>query len=171
MKTIVSTSSYGLNYSATPGSKTASATSSTSSRQPEDFLTVSDIDLLKHVTGTDSLEAAEQNPHAKALAVSIGTKRENGWVTGDYSQYYMPAQLNDSDAKMVESLTGTTNIIDALNAGNQGVNDLVGVIGLDRGHKQVSGDLTADYMQRMIDFDNVQATQHAVLELRCLLIR
>ena len=92
----------------------ASTTSLPAESKPEDYLTDDDVKMIERLSGTTTLADAELNPNAKALAVSLGTKRENGWIQGDASQYYVYSQLTDSDAKMIESMTGTTTVIDAM---------------------------------------------------------
>ena len=133
-----------------------SATSSAVKSKPEDYLTDGDVKMIERLSGTTTLADAELNPNAKALAVSLGTKRQNGWIQGDASQYYGYAQLTDSDAKMIESMTGTTTVIDAMFKADANVTGLVMDIAQDRGDGSLSGDVTTDYLQKIVDFDNTQ---------------
>jgi len=133
-----------------------SATSSAVKSKPEEYLTDSDVKMIERLSGTTTLADAELNPNAKALAVSLGTKRQNGWIQGDASQYYGYAQLTDSDAKMIESMTGTTTVIDAMFKADGNVTGLVMDIAQDRGDGSLSGDVTTDYLQKLVDFDNTQ---------------
>jgi len=124
--------------------------------KPDDYLTDGDVKMIERLSGTTTLADAELNPNAKALAVSLGTKRQNGWIQGDASQYYGYAQLTDSDAKMIESMTGTTTVIDAMFKADANVTGLVMDIAQDRGDGSLSGDVTTDYLQKLVDFDNTQ---------------
>ena len=138
-----------------------SATTSTTTKKPEDFLTDADVKMIEYVSGTTSLDAAEQDPNAKILAVSLGTKRENGSVQGDVSKNYFYSQLTSSDAKMIESMTGTTNIIDAMNSKNSvDVQGLAFEIALDREQGSLTGTITTDYLNNLVAFDTNQLTKY-----------
>lgn len=116
-----------------PGNLAISGSLSSPARsKPEDYLTDDDIKMIERLSGTTTLADAELNPHAQALAASLGTKRQNGWIQGDASKYYVYAQLTDSDAKMIEGITGTTTLIDAMYTANPDVTGLVLNIAGDR---------------------------------------
>jgi len=148
--------------SSLPASTSIYSTSTTTATasKPEDFLTDSDVKMIEYVSGTTSLDAAELDPNAKALAISLGTKRENGWVQGDQSQGYFYSQLTPSDAKMVESMTGTSNIIDALNAGGTDMQGFMDEIAVDRSDGSLTGNVTTNYLGNLAAFDQTQLSEH-----------
>ena len=112
--------------------------------------------MIKYVSGTKSLEEAELNPNAKALAESLGTKRQYGYVQGDVSRSYFYSQLTDSDAKMIEGLTGTTTIIDAMAKATPDVMGLTIDVAMDREDGSLKGDVSKEYLQNMVTFDKNQ---------------
>ncbi len=123
---------------------------------PEDFLTPGDLQMIEYISGTTTLSAAEENLYAKAMAVSLGTKREHGYVQGDVSKFYFWSQLTVSDAKTIETMTGTSTIIDAVRKGDTGVNNLIWEITFDREHGGLEGDLSVSYLQGIIDRETEQ---------------
>ncbi len=118
--------------------------------KPEDYLTIQDVAMIKYVSGAKSLEEAELNQNAKALAESLGIKRQYGYVQGDASRGYFYSQLTDSDAKMIEGLTGTTTIIDAMAKATPDIVGLTIDIAIDREDGSLKGDVSKEYLQNMI---------------------
>lgn len=147
-------------YPTTTASTSTSAATSTTTKKPEDFLTDADVKMIEYVSGTTSLDEAELNPNAKALAVTLGTQRENGWIQGDASKGYYYSHLTDSDAKMIESMTGTTTIIDAMASASADVIDLTTEVAYDRIDGSLSGNITADYLNPIIAFDKDQIAKY-----------
>jgi hypothetical protein len=154
-------SSLSANASIYPtATASTSATTSTTTKKPEDFLTDADVKMIEYVSGTTSLDAAEQDPNAKILAVSLGTQRENGWIQGDAGKGYFYSQLTNSDAKMIERMTGTTNIIDAIFTADNSTTDLVIDIAMSREDGSLTGNITPDYLNNIIAFDKDQIANY-----------
>jgi hypothetical protein len=129
--------------------------SATTGANSDSFLIPSDDSLLEYVTGTTSLNAALRNPHAKVLANEISYGREHGYAQGDYTEY-IGGNLTASDAKMFESMTGTTNIVDATATGSQDIGSLETDVALDRQDGSLSGNLTPGYINNIISFQEKQ---------------